>query len=242
MDNRTYKEAISLIKNWYPKCKELDAWNPAKNVKYKKCTNQIITNSSTTIKQNVELIKTYATDHNESTSIRNQFDEILAMIDLFTESKQPLEFTIAHLKSVLSNSTKSSASFETSDSLERTREVIIRLKLIEWGHLGHYNFTSGSYFAHHYKILGPYFGDFAGNEWPHTPLHKDPISLAYEFNHLLMNFTFEISNGTLKNVSLLDLPAFGSTIGTLKKGLKEQFIWPTKVNFGLLKSNLDANR
>ena len=114
--------------------------------------------------------------------------------------------------------------------------------MIEWGHLGHYNFTSGSYFAHHYRILGPYFGDFAGNEWPHTPLHKDPISLADDFNHLLMNFTFEISNGTLKNVSLLDLPAFGSTIGTLKKGLKEQFIWPTKVNFGLLKSNLEANK
>ena len=52
-----------------------------------------------------------------------------------------------------------------------------------------------------------------------------------------MNFTFEISNGTLKNVSLLDLPAFGSTIGTLRKGLKEQFIWPIKMNFALVKTN-----
>ena len=54
VDNRTYKEAINLIKNWYPECKELDAWNPAKNVKYEKCTNQILTNSSTSIKQNIE--------------------------------------------------------------------------------------------------------------------------------------------------------------------------------------------
>ena len=91
-------------------------------------------------------------------------------------------------------------------------------------------------------LLGPYFGDIGGNEWPHNPLHEDPTSLADDFNELLTKLTYEMSNGILKNISLLDLPAFGSTIGTLKKGLKRQFIWPTKVNFAILKSNPAVNR
>ena len=86
-------------------------------------------------------------------------------------------------------------------------------------------------------MLGPYFGDIDGNEWPHIPLHKDPSSLAEDFNQMLTNLTFEMSNGILANVSLLDLPAFGSTIATLKKGLKKQFIWPTKMSFAIFKNN-----
>ena len=91
-------------------------------------------------------------------------------------------------------------------------------------------------------MLGPYFGDIGGNEWPHSPLHKDPTALAKDFNQLLTKLTYEMSTGILKNVSLLDLPAFGSTIGTLKKDLKRQFIWPTKVNFELFKANPGVNR
>ena len=66
---------------------------------------------------------------------------------------------------------------------------------------------------------------------------QQPTSLEDDFNQLLTNITFEMSNGTLKNISMLDLPAFGSTIGTLKKGLKKQFIWPIKMNFALVKTN-----
>ena len=51
-----------------------------------------------------------------------------------------------------------------------------------------------------------------------------------------------MSNGTLKDVSIIDLPAFGSTIVTLKKGLKKQFIWPIKTNFALFKSISALNR
>lgn len=111
----------------------------------------------------------------------------------------------------------------------------------EIGHHGQRTFGTASLFGQHHALLGPYFSDAKGNEWPHTPLHKDPNSLENEFNNLLSEFTFEMSNGILKNVSLLDLPAFGSTISTLKIGLTKQYIWPTKLNFALLKSNPGVN-
>ena len=76
---------------------------------------------------------------------------------------------------------------------------------------------------------------------PGIPLHKEPNQLENDFNQLLMDITFLMSNGALKNVSLLDLPAFGSTITTLKKGLKKQFLWPIQTNFALHKIDSALN-
>ena len=123
--------------------------------------------------------------------------------------------------------------------MERTRELLIRFKILEWGIGGS---SAGLFLAYHHEMLGSYFSDVDGNEWPHTPLHRAPTNLEDDLNQLLTNITFQMSNGTLKNVSLLDLPAFGSTIPTLKRGLKKQFIWPIKVNFALLKLNPEVNK
>ena len=109
--------------------------------------------------------------------------------------------------------------------------------MIHWGIYGPGASGAGLYLANHHNFLGPYFGDIEGNEWPHVPLHKEPTSLEDDFNQLLMSFAAKLSNDTLKNVSLLDIPAFGSSIVTLRKELKKQFIWPIKANFALLKSN-----
>ena len=131
---------------------------------------------------------------------------------------------------------------EIEGCLEGTREIAIRLKMIQ---LGFYNLRSvgaGSFLVHHHDMLGPYFGDVNGNEWPHIPLHNEPTPLENSFNEILMKITFEMSNQTLKNVSILDLPAFGSKIGTLRKGLKEQFMWPIKTNFALIKTNQAMNK
>ena len=45
----------------------------------------------------------------------------------------------------------------------------------------------------------------------------------------------------MENVSLLDLPAFGSTIGTLRQDLKKQFNWPIEISYATLKSNPSVN-
>ena len=44
-----------------------------------------------------------------------------------------------------------------------------------------------------------------------------------------------------EKVSLLDLPGFGSTIGTLRKELRKQFNWPIEMNFAALKNNPRKN-
>ena len=113
--------------------------------------------------------------------------------------------------------------------------------MIEWGLYDLGSASAGLFLVHHHSILGPYFGDIDGNEWPHIPLHKEPMSLQNGFNQLLTNITFVMSNETLKNISILDLPAFGSTIVTLRKELKKQFLWPIKTNFALLKTNPAMN-
>ena len=50
-----------------------------------------------------------------------------------------------------------------------------------------------------------------------------------------------MSNESLKNVSILDLPAFGTAIGTLRKHLKKQYDWPIETNFAVRRTNPDAN-
>ena len=113
--------------------------------------------------------------------------------------------------------------------------MVIRLNMLKQGMYGLEKATAGLFLAYHHSLVGPYFGDISGNEWPHIPLHEKPTSLEHDFDQLLASITSQMSNQVLQNVSLLDLPAFGSTMGTLKMGLKEQFVWPIKTNFALLK-------
>ena len=125
---------------------------------------------------------------------------------------------------------------EIDGCLEGKRELVIRLDMLKRGMYGMEKASAGLFLAYHHSLLGPYFGDIYGNEWPHIPLQKKPTSLEHNFNQLLTSITFQMSNQALQNVSLLDLPAFGSTIETLKMGLKKQFVWPIKTNFAILTS------
>ena len=50
-----------------------------------------------------------------------------------------------------------------------------------------------------------------------------------------------MSKETLKNISLLDLPAFGSTVGTMRKDLKKHFNWPVETNHAILTNNQGQN-
>ena len=51
-----------------------------------------------------------------------------------------------------------------------------------------------------------------------------------------------MSNGKLKdNISILDLPAFASSIGTLEKNQKRESGWPTELNFAIMEVNKNVN-
>ena len=46
--------------------------------------------------------------------------------------------------------------------------------------------TAGLFLAYHFSHVGQYFGDMEGNNWPHTPLHKDPTNLEYTLNDYMI--------------------------------------------------------
>ena len=238
------KVIFNVVKNitmaLYSNCNDKNAWNPQNVRKYQECTNQI-SESSFEIKKNVWHIEVFSGIHNGEMSIQTKLRRSLGDKEIKPIATKDLQHAIAYIKNVSLPSNYSLSCFEIEGCLERKREVVITLKMIEWGIFGLESTGAGLFLAYHHSLMGPYFGDIDGNEWPHIPLHKEPTSLERNFNQLLTNITFEMSNQTLQNISLLDLPAFGSTIGTLKKGLKKQFIWPIKMNFALIETNQVIN-
>ena len=91
------------------------------------------------------------------------------------------------------------------------------------------------FLSNHYSTLGPYFGDKFGHDWPHRPLLQKPSHLELAFNQLMMQITEELTNGKIKNVSILDFPAFGSMIGQINMNYKMKSNWPVQMNFEVLK-------
>ena len=112
--------------------------------------------------------------------------------------------------------------------------------MIEWGIYGLGDGTAGMFLANHYLTLGPYFGNKFGRNWPHNPLLKKPSLIELAFNQLMMQITDKLTNGKLKNVSILDFPAFGSMIGQMNMNYKIKSNWPIEMNFEILKG-LDSN-
>ena len=118
---------------------------------------------------------------------------------------------------------------------ETTRKIVLQLKMIEWGIYGLGDGTAGMFLANHYSTLGPYFGDKFGHDWPHSPLLKEPSKLELAFYQQMTQITKELTNGKLKNVSILDFAAFGSMIGQINTNYKMKSNWPTEMNFEVLK-------
>ena len=116
--------------SWYPACKTLSAWNASNNEEYSKCTYEIAADSTSTIRENINDIRNFALNLNGVKSIQTEFDKILSNNNLDTDSKIRLELAIAHIKNVSSTLTESTSCFEIQGCLERTREVILRLKFV----------------------------------------------------------------------------------------------------------------
>ena len=45
----------------------------------------------------------------------------------------------------------------------------------------------------------------------------------------------------MNNISFLDIPAFGASIGTLRQGLRKHFNWPIETNHAILMDNPGVN-
>ena len=239
VDEATYKAAIDKTREMFAACDNNFAWDSSNDDAYVKCTNRIM-ESITKNESKIQSIQSYYFDRSDGISMQVAFEQILEDINL-----EPNPFKgLGQVLDFIGN--KSSA---TSDSkpciktlcLETTREVVIRLKMIEWGIFGLGTASAGLYVAEHFLRLGKYFGDLEESNWPHVPLSKNPTSLEKDFNELLTNATFIMSNGTLENISILDLPAFGAIVPTFRQDLTKQFNWSNEINFALFTRNKGSN-
>ena len=121
------------------------------------------------------------------------------------------------------------------------RKVILQLTMIQWGILGLGDASAGTFLANHYPSLGPYFGNIEAQNWPHSPLKNMPSKLESEFNLQMSKITEIISNGSLKNVSIMDFTAFGSKFAQLRLKHKIAPNWQTELNFAILQENHDRS-
>ena len=152
VDKATYSAIIHLMKKFYPSCKSFRAWNPTFVEEYKKCTNNIIEESTFSIKDNTDTIQLFALSIFRGLSIKTEFDKVLKDIDIEDDFKMNIKVAIAHFEKVSLPSTLSC--LEINRCLEIMREVILRLKLIEWGGLGHKVSNAGVFLAFHHNMLG----------------------------------------------------------------------------------------
>ena len=204
---------------------------------YESCTN-VIAESSSQIRNILCEIQSVAKGNQYSP------DEIWLTLSKmnFTkreeESRELVDISELIGKMAGGNNCTNSKEFEKDPECNQTclkvmRDIIVQLKMIQWGYHGPAEATAGVYIAHHRKMIGGYFENSLNNEWPYQPLHREPDDMELQFNEYLMKMTEEMSNGRLKNISILDLPAFGSPIQYLDLVQTSELKWPNELNFAI---------
>ena len=106
--------------------------------------------------------------------------------------------------------------------------------MMQWGILELGDLAAGIFLANHYSFIGPYFGSTDGPNWPHSPLSKDPSLQESHLHKEMIRTTEVLSKGKLTNISILDLPAFGSKIAHLEWQHRRISNWPSEVSFSIL--------
>ena len=230
--------ATNLTKAEYSNCKLDVAWQDSSSLQYQDCTTEI-SQSNARIYGNLQAIEVFAANNTFSNlAIQKHLGESIEDVKLGPYGSDGLEVAINHIKNESSISA-AVVCYEINGCIETTRYIVIQLKMIEWGLFGLGEAMPGMFLAHHFSKIGQYFGDLDGNEWPHTPLHKDPKPLETSLNYYLMEITKELSGSKIKDISILDLPAFGSKVVQLEGDQKNEPNWPTEMNFAIYSKNMD---
>ena len=144
------------------------------------------------------------------------------------------------------------------------RKTVLQLKLIQLGYYGPSQTTAGLYLAYHREKLGAYFINSKSNRWPHQPLSYPPNEDEELLNEYLTSLSEALSISTvkinknwkdqlhreldnneniteywsrskMKNLSLLDIPAFGSRLLHLTEFQTNSPNWLNEVNFAISK-------
>ena len=100
---------------------------------------------------------------------------------------------------------------------------------------------AGSYLSHHMSRMFSSESYIPPRErWPYQPFgieNSDELTLV--LNQYMMSMTYELSNSKVKNVSLLDLPAFGSMFRTKKNCISPS--WSIQQNMAIYNQLMSSN-
>ena len=107
--------------------------------------------------------------------------------------------------------------------------------------LGQYP-NAGSYLSHHMSRIFNSASYISPNKWwlwaPFYQDNSDELTLV--FNQYLMSMTYELSDAKVKNLSLLDLPAFGSKFGSFKENC-DSSSWSIQQNMAIYNKLMSSN-
>jgi hypothetical protein len=229
-----FLQAKKIIQKAHKNCRPMNAWNEKSQSKFARCTEQLITSISW-LGEAFEYIENFAAGNmNSPMPIEAQIGHLtINPNDKKYYESHGLETVIQNIKDMSESSTTTIICSEIPGCQEKVRRTILQLLMMEWGILELGDLAAGLFLANHYSLIGPYFGSTDGPDWPHTPLSKEP-SLQESYLHKeMMRVTEVLSKGKLKNISILDLPAFGSKIAHLERQHKRVSNWPSEVSFSI---------
>ena len=135
VDKVSYNAAEKMIKSMYLACNNMHAWDPKNSKDYQNCTDQI-KNSNSMIHKNFGDIELYSINYNEKVPIQITIEQILEDIDIKPNPIQGLTHFISHIKNVSLTKNQSLNCLDIEGCLKRLREVVIKLKMLEWGLYG----------------------------------------------------------------------------------------------------------
>ena len=138
------------------------------------------------------LIQVYAVYHDRDLTMQVELEQDLEKYSIKDDPSVALEYAISKIEAVSAFNTHFTECDKQENCTRDTREVVVRLKMIEWGIYGMGEATAGTYLAYFYSKLGPYFGNDdpeKTNKWPHIPLSQKPTELEENLNELFVKIT-----------------------------------------------------
>ena len=146
-----------------------------------------------------------------------------------------LEVAIKHIKAGITDELMESPC--QGYCFKVVRDVTVQLLMLSWGYYGPSEMTAGYYLASHREEIGQYFSNSMNNQWPYHPLHNGPNELEVKLNDILKSLTKKLSKEKIIDVSILDLPAFGSKRTYLEDLQINDPNWENEINFQFLNTS-----
>jgi hypothetical protein len=231
-----FLQTKKIIQKAHENCRPMSAWNE-KSQQFAKCTEQLKVSILWLGEAFEDIENAVAGNMNSAMPIEAQIGQLGKMtisIGMKQTKTNGIERAIQNIKHMSESIATSNVCSEIPGCQEKVRRTILQLLMMEWGIMGLGDFSAGLFLANHYSFIGPYFGSIDGPNWPHTPLSKDPSHQESYLHKEMMRITQVLSKGKLTNISILDLPAFGSKIAHLEWQHKRISNWPSEVSFSIL--------